>query len=819
MSAILRRLRWVITGLNKSAPKKLHITDVRPLPLLTPSQQKQTQLLDLSSLEPKAKESEQPMLEAVHEIAIYIHRFHNLDLFQQGWYQIKITMRWEDDEYSSLGTPSRVVQYEAPDMGCDDICGIWRINDTDHSFSTQPFRIRYARQDVFLSMMVAFTLPLSKHEGLSTSAVLLKFELMYAPVLEDSSNLLASLDACPAAVHEFRLPPKSLLGLHTYCPVHFDAFHSVLVDITVHISLLKGGLLPSSLQVPSGSLGREVAGEKNDTSKQVLLIKAFVTARDLLIEELQNLSKAINQTVDIPDFTSKLDDNEFLGCFASRDEENTDLVVSGKDSSEYNNGFQKGNIDTQSFRTLDSLSNDELLRSFHLLGNQTFHLWSTFSKFHRANKIKILEHLQDQWAIDRRAEWSIWMVHSKVEMPHQYISSAVDDSSYHGFHGRAPVLRKISEDPAQTAAMRAELHRRSIAQMRINSRSIQDLHIFGDPSRIPIMLVERTVNAPLRSTSGNSYFSRADQKNKVSPLSEVGSKAMDKLSGVSSRQSGRVLKIVVFVHGFQGHHLDLRLVRNQWLLIDPKVEFLMSEVNEEKTSGDFREMGQRLAQEVVSFIKKKMDKVSRSGGLRSIKLSFVGHSIGNIILRTALTESVMEPYLRFLYTYVSVSGPHLGYLYSSNSLFNSGLWLLKKLKGTQCIHQLTFTDDPDLQNTFLYRLCKQKTLENFRNIILLSSPQDGYVPYHSARIEMCQASSGDNSKKGKVFLEMLNDCLDQIRAALSEPRVFMRCDVNFDISLHGRSLNTIIGRAAHIEFLESDIFARFLMWSFPELFR
>ena len=65
------------------------------------------------------------------------------------------------------------------------------------------------------------------------------------------------------------------------------------------------------------------------------------------------------------------------------------------------------------------------------------------------------------------------------------------------------------------------------------------------------MLVERTVNAPLRSTSGNSYFSRADQKNKVSPLSEVGSKAMDKLSGVSSRQSGRVLKIVVFVHGFQ----------------------------------------------------------------------------------------------------------------------------------------------------------------------------------------------------------------------------------------------------------------------------
>ncbi|XP_022895917.1 protein FAM135B-like isoform X1 [Olea europaea var. sylvestris] len=245
----------------------------------------------------------------------------------------------------------------------------------------------------------------------------------------------------------------------------------------------------------------------------------------------------------------------------------------------------------------------------------------------------------------------------------------------------------------------------------------------------------------------------------------------------------------------------------------------MSEVNEEKTSGNFREMGHRLAQEVVSFVKKKMDKFSRSGVLRTIKLSFVGHSIGNIILRTALTENIMEPYLRYLHTYPSVSGPHLGYLYSSNSLFNGGLWLLKKLKGTQCIHQLTFTDDPDLQNTFLYKLSKEKTLENFRNIILLSSPQDGYVPYHSARIEMCPASSGDSSKKGKAFLEMLNNCMDQIRASSTEYRVFMRRDVNFDISLQGRNLNTIIGRAAHIKFLETDIFARFIMWSFPDLFR
>ncbi|XP_073316934.1 uncharacterized protein [Primulina huaijiensis] len=134
---------------------------------------------------------------------------------------------------------------------------------------------------------------------------------------------------------------------------------------------------------------------------------------------------------------------------------------------------------------LHSLSEDKLLHIFDSSGNQLFYLWSIFLNFHRANIKKILEFLRNQWTIDRKAEWSIWMIYTKVEMPHQYISSVVDESSYHVLRGKTG--RKLTNDPAHTAAMRAELHRRSIAQMR-------------------------------------------------------------------------------------GHHLDLRLVRNQWLLIDPKAD-------------------------------------------------------------------------------------------------------------------------------------------------------------------------------------------------------------------------------------------------------
>ncbi|PWA51631.1 serine esterase family protein [Artemisia annua] len=749
------------------------------------------------------------MVEAVHEVAVYIHRFHNLDLFEQGWYQIKISMRWEDTNCtSSPGSPSRVIQYEDSELGCDDVFGAWTIDDLDNSFLSQPFRIRYARQDIFLCVMIFFNLSLGKNQvffylssfsftlvlvtqlirsknlqGPITSPVILKFELLFASILEARSSVQAFWDSGPAAVHEFRIPPKALLGLHSYCPIYFDSFHSVLVDTTVHIGLLKGGAC--FIKTPSDPHGHEeTVDEKYNKANQVMFVKAFSASHAILLEELKNLSTTINQTIDLTSLISN--NSEPANVEPSQV---SDKILNDPEDPVSNIGYQSD--------YLYSLENADLSRLLYLLGDQILYLWKTYLKFHRNHKTRVLKQLDDAWANDRRAEWSIWIVFSKVDVLHQNIGSQVDDSN-NGVLGKSSAIPKITEDPSETAAMRAELHRSSIAHMKMNSRSIQDLQIFKDPLRIPIIIIERVVNTPLPPTTRISYLESTDIKN--------------------NQQKSRGLRMAVFVHGFQGHHLDLRLVRNQWLLIDPKLECLMSRVNEDNTTGDFREMGLRLAQEVVSFVKRKMDKASRSDGLKNIKLSFVGHSIGNVIIRTALAESIMEPYHRFLNTYVSLSGPHLGYLYSSNSLFNSGLWLLKTIMNTRCIHQLTFTDDMDLEKTFLYKLCKQKTLECFKNIILLSSPQDGYVPYHSARIEMCQASSHDYSKKGQVFLEMLNNCLKQIHSPSSEQRMFMRCDVNFDVTLLGRNLNTLIGRAAHITFLESDTFVKFIMWSFPEFF-
>lgn len=65
----------------------------------------------------------------------------------------------------------------------------------------------------------------------------------------------------------------------------------------------------------------------------------------------------------------------------------------------------------------------------------------------RENKTKILEFLRKSWAIDRRTEWSIWMVYSKVAMPHQYLHNRVEGISlHHGLHRSSLNMRRLMDD-------------------------------------------------------------------------------------------------------------------------------------------------------------------------------------------------------------------------------------------------------------------------------------------------------------------------------------------------------------------------------------
>lgn len=96
------------------------------------------------------------------------------------------------------------------------------------------------------------------------------------------------------------------------------------------------------------------------------------------------------------------------------------------------------------------------------------------------------------------------------------------------------------------------------------------------------------------------------------------------------------------------------------------------------------EMGERLASEVRNYI------VSFCPASCLSKLSFIGHSLGGLIIRAALPH--LAEFSKKFYTYISMSTPHLGYMYNSNKLFDAGMWVLKNWRKSKCLMQLSMTD-------------------------------------------------------------------------------------------------------------------------------
>lgn len=126
------------------------------------------------------------------------------------------------------------------------------------------------------------------------------------------------------------------------------------------------------------------------------------------------------------------------------------------------------------------------------------------------------------------------------------------------------------------------------------------------------------------------------------------------------------LHLIICVHGLDGNSADLRLMRTYLELGMPgaHLEFLMSERNQGDTFSDFDTMTDRLVNEILFHIE--------TCGLNPARISFVAHSLGTIIVRSALARPKMRPLLARLHTFLSLSGPHLGTLYNNSGLVNMG---------------------------------------------------------------------------------------------------------------------------------------------------
>jgi len=148
------------------------------------------------------------------------------------------------------------------------------------------------------------------------------------------------------------------------------------------------------------------------------------------------------------------------------------------------------------------------------------------------------------------------------------------------------------------------------------------------------------------------------------------------------------IHLFVLAHGFQGNSFDLKMLKNYLNYMHPEAMFLCSLYNEESTEGDIEEMGKNLAKEITTFI------ADNCSGDNLGRVSLIGFSLGGVILRAALPY--LQEYADKMHTFLSLSSPHLGFMYNPSKIIDAGIWILKRWKKSTSLQQLTMTDSPDI---------------------------------------------------------------------------------------------------------------------------
>lgn len=323
--------------------------------------------------------------------------------------------------------------------------------------------------------------------------------------------------------------------------------------------------------------------------------------------------------------------------------------------------------------------------------------------------------------------------------------------------------------------------------LSLHPLSIEDLSIANNPEEM-VLIFEQSYNKT------GSYM--RSSTNTTQELIEL------KHHKDSKREN---LHVIVLVHGYQGTSWDMRMFRNYMSVLFPHFLYFCSSSNEGKTDGCIEEMGDRLAEELSAFLENNFpaEQIER--------ISFVTHSLGGIIARYALMNELLRPYVSKLYTFFSLGSPHCGFIFSSTFLVSTGLWVMKKLYKSKCLQQLSLSDDDDPRKTFIYRLSTLPTLSKFKNIVLVSSPTDKYAPYHSVRMEYHYEAENDR-KFGLPYQEMIINLHEQMKEIN-----LIRFDVCF--MSNKSSLDTLIGRAAHICFLDRPLYILMFLVVYEHLFR
>jgi len=333
----------------------------------------------------------------------------------------------------------------------------------------------------------------------------------------------------------------------------------------------------------------------------------------------------------------------------------------------------------------------------------------------------------------------------------------------------------------------AEKIRKSTMQIRNFQREkLEDFEMFEDAFSYPIVFHEE-------------YVAAEEEANEMTEIRTL-------------KQSGEgkdVRDVYVLIHGFMGSSWDLRPFRNYLSIIKPGSFILCSRANEDDTDTDIEVLGRRLARELRSYLKRSFFGEPFVLG----KVSFVCHSIGSVVLRSALEQSELSEYVPHFGTLLSLASPHLGSRMMDSTIVKYGMWAMRHWRKAAALAQLSMSDKPErtlegFKETLIYKLSKGRIgLRHFEKVVLVSSSQDQYVPYHSSRIEPAAEGPGSNPLEVALSEELCKELLKGV-----SPAALVRLDLCFQFDkFRVKKLDKVIGRAAHIRILDSPALAFLLI--------
>ena len=775
-------------------------------------------------------------LNYLYEIMIHFHTYKNIELLNQGVYQIKakIYTTLNNKKYFALPyffTESKDLEnlYQTDEQSNKNPFAInSEISENNYEYTTKSFFIKYADEEIELDEFCYFRIEIPEQYAKSGFNFYCQFDLHSSDLpaqqtgeqknTKDINTLISSFKFkfIQSEIVDIANKPSENIDMNdvfneSYSPIVYHANYASLLRVSIHKILIDYKIRVDINELPflledqenkndkkENTIHNKENKDKDKNNDPIALINFMLTEKEITNEIDSNLInklykkyvfRLINSYIGVKNrlnyLTNKLIEenmkaeysmflnNQPLIIYSEENDEKTINLHNDEDLNDVLNSIQ--NLDERISDHSKDYIGYRIFKEINVISSQLLYIWHKYIELIRSFPAPVNFIMQLDFTRKLKEDLNKFLKKSTVKIP--------DSTS----------LVFPSEENMQSLNNATAEEMRKTLKENYSKPTFENSNYKINPEIYPILFEETYTKNMNPNIETKKYIDSNNNANNINTSQIIEPKHDNNLG----------LHLIVLVHGFEGNSNDMRILKNEIGLINPSIVFLPSSANQEDTGADIISMGKKLASEVKSYIKEW------NNGLIFKKISFIGHSIGGVIIRAALPN--LEEFKDKFWFYLSLSSPHLGYVFSDSTLIKTGIWVLKRWKGSKSLEQFMQNDNKDLNETCLYKLSEYNGLNWFKYVYLLSSHQDNYSPYESSRIQF-NSTTLSNDKKSENYKNMACNILSKITN-----NTLRRIDVNFVIQ--EKNFDTFIGRTAHIQFLENTDFMKIMFYNIEDLFK